>query len=89
MKFSTLPFLLAAILIFIAAITRRAVRLGYLRPQNALNIYWLLGVLGLWTIASSFLAIKGFYASPDFWALLPGLWFPFVPGPRKMKPIQT
>ncbi len=79
MKFSTLPFLLAAVLIFMAAITRRTVKLHYLKPQNAHNIYWLLGVLGLWTVASSIMAIKGFYALPSFWASLPGFWFPFVP----------
>ena len=79
MKFSTLPFLLAAVLMFIAVITRRAVKLDYLKPQNAKNIYSLLGVLGLWTVVSSILAIQGLYASPRFWALLPGLWFPFIP----------
>ncbi|WP_019508662.1 hypothetical protein [Pleurocapsa sp. PCC 7319] len=79
MKISTLPFLLATVLGFITIITRRAVKLGYIQPQNAKNVYYLLGVLGLWTVVSSILAIKGFYASPRFWALLPGLWFPFVP----------
>ena len=79
MKFSTLPFLLATVLGFIAMITRRAVKLGYIQPQNAKNVYYLLGVLSLWTVMSSILAIEGFYASSRFWVLLPGLWFPFVP----------
>ncbi len=79
MKFSSLPFLLAAVLIFIATITHRAVRLRNLKPYNAKDIYWLLGVLVLWTVASSLMAIQGFYASSSFWALLPGLWLPFVP----------
>ncbi len=79
MKFSTLPFLLAAILIFIATITQRAERLSYIKSQNTKSIYWVLGVLGLWTVASSMMSIQGFYASPRFWSLLPGLWLPFVP----------
>lgn len=79
MKFSTLPFLLAAVLIFIAMITYRAVRLRYLKPKNSIAIYWLLGVLCLWTVLSSILAIKGVYSSSSFYALLPGLWLPFIP----------
>ena len=66
MKFSTLPFLLATVLMFIAMITRRAVKLDYIQPQNAKNVYYLLGILGLWTVVSSILAIKGFYASPRY-----------------------
>ena len=79
MKLSTLPFLFAALLIFMAAITRRAVRLHYLRPKSAKIVYKLLVALALWTIASSILAIQGFYASANFYALLPGLWMPFIP----------
>ena len=79
MKFSTLPFLLVAVFGFIAAITYRSVRLSYLESRNAKKVYWLLIILGIWTVISSILAIKGVYTSSRFYALLPGLWFPIIP----------
>ncbi|MDJ0706597.1 MAG: hypothetical protein QNJ46_25280 [Leptolyngbyaceae cyanobacterium MO_188.B28] len=79
MKFSSLPFLLTALLLFVAIITRRTVRLGRLKPINAGAIYGVVFLLALWSIVSSGLALSGFYKSSTFLTWLPGLWFPLIP----------
>lgn len=79
MKFSSLPFLLTAVLVFIVAIARRAVRLHKIQPTEIGQIYGLVLVLIVWSIISSGFALTGVYRSSEFLALLPGLWFPLVP----------
>ncbi len=79
MKFSSLPFLLTALFLFIVVVTRRTVRLGKLQPGHARAIYGVVVSLAMWSVISSSLALSGFYKSSTFFALLPGLWFPLIP----------
>ena len=79
MKFSSLPFLLFAILVFIVSITHRTAKLRNLKGSQINTVYILVVCLGIWSAISSNLALSGVYKSAVFLALLPGLWFPIVP----------
>ncbi|HFD87785.1 MAG TPA: hypothetical protein ENJ35_08945, partial [Gammaproteobacteria bacterium] len=50
--------------------------------MNTVQRNWLAGlvvILLFWGVASGYLSSSGVYTSPDFLALAPGYWLPFVP----------
>lgn len=79
MRFSTVPFLVIAIVVLVAMATRRVANQGQLSRREVRSVHLLLAVLVGWGVLSSTLALTGVYASPRFLSLLPGLWLPFVP----------
>ena len=70
---SLIPFLFAAQIAFLIAVSRRASR-------GTSPILIPIALLTFWAAASSYLAISGVYNSDWFIALWPGLWLPLVPG---------
>lgn len=79
MKFTTIPLLVIAIVVFVVIVTRRLEKRSLLAPSEARSIYVLLAVLVLLGIINASLALKGIYTSAEFLSLLPGLWLPLVP----------
>ena len=79
MHFSSIPFLIVIIfgfLLFLIERLRRADRLN--KSQHA----WLVGLIVVmlaWGAASGYWSSRGVYVSPEFLALAPGYWLPFVP----------
>jgi len=76
-SFSTVPLLFAVQLSAIALATRHAIRAGHLARPAWIGV--LMGVLVLWAVASTWLALSGVYESQAFLAAYPLVWLPFVP----------
>lgn len=79
MTFSSIPFLIAAVLTALYVFARRARADGHISPgaQAAFSGYLL--VVALWSVVSGYLAYTGAYVAPATLALLPGLWLNLIP----------
>ena len=75
----TVPLLAAVVLGFVLFITKRAERGGHIGRRQTRALQGLVAAWTLWGLASAGLALSGAYASDSFYAMLPGLWAPFVP----------
>ena len=75
----TVPLLAAVVLGFILFITKRAERRGHIERRQTRALQGLVAAWALWGLASAGLSLSGAYASDSFYAMLPGLWMPFVP----------
>lgn len=79
MSFSTLPLLCAALLAFWFWIAQTRTREQHLDAQELAALSIWAGILVVWGVATSWLALSGHYDTSAFFRLLPGLWLPLVP----------
>jgi len=79
MTFSSIPFLIAAVLTALYLFAHRVRAEGHisLGAQAAFSGY--LVVIALWSVVSGYLAYSGAYVAPATLALLPGLWLNLIP----------
>ena len=79
MPFSSIPFLIAAVLGTLYMFARRARTDGHISAgEQAAFAGYLMVIVG-WSLASAYLARSGAYVSPGVLDLMPGLWLPLVP----------
>ncbi len=79
MNFSMIPFLIFIIFGFLLFLIERLHRAGRLNKSQRAWLLVLVVVLFTWCAASGYWSIRGIYVSPEFLALAPGYWLPFVP----------
>ncbi len=79
MYFSIIPFLIFIIFGFLLFLIERLHRAGSLNKSQRTWLLVLVVVLFTWCAASGYWSIRGVYVSPEFLALAPGYWLPFVP----------
>jgi len=79
MGFSTLPLLCAALLAFWFWIALTRAREQHLDAQERVALSIWIGILVVWGVATSWLALTGRYNTGAFFRLLPGLWLPLIP----------
>lgn len=79
MTLSTLPFLCAALIAFWLWIAvRRTHGHRFDAAERGALIVWI-GILVVWGMVTSWLALTNYYHAAAFLRLLPGLWLPLVP----------
>ena len=75
----TIPFLAVVVLGAVVGLARRSVQSGVIETSTARHFYALVVAWTAWGVASAALALSGAYTSEQFYAMLPGLWIPFIP----------
>ena len=63
----------------VVKLARRSVRSGVIETTTARHFYALVTAWAVWGVVSAVLAVSGGYTTQKFYALMPGLWLPFVP----------
>jgi len=76
---STTPLLTAALLMFWIGLSLRSFNRGAISFAALLTVLIWLTSLGAWGVGTARWATNGYYDSPEFLALLPGLWWPLAP----------
>lgn len=79
MTFSTVPIIFLAIAGFWIRSTRQALRRREITRAEAHALHSWLGLLAVWGIKSTALALEGVYRSNGFYRTLPGFWVPMIP----------
>ncbi len=79
MHFSSIPFLISIIFGFLLFLIERLRRADRLNKSQRIWLVGLVVVLLVWGTASGYWSSRGVYVSPEFLALAPGYWLPFVP----------
>ena len=79
MTFSSIPFLIAAILSALYLFARRARTDGRISRRGLAVFGGYLLVIALWSLVSAYLAWSGAYVTQAALALMPGLWLNLVP----------
>ena len=79
MNLSTIPFLLAGLVGFVAWLAFRAERHAAISRGERHSMWTVLAILVVWAVASALLASSGAYMSEGLLRFLPGLWLPTVP----------
>jgi hypothetical protein len=74
MEFSTVPFLVVAVLAFLGALVRRASRDAFIDDRQARSLYTFVAVLTAWGVASTVMGIQGMHSSPSLIREVPLLW---------------
>ena len=75
----SVPVLAVVVLGAVANLARRSLRSGVIETTTARHYYALVVAWAVWGVVSAALALSGAYTSQKFYALMPGLWLPFVP----------
>ena len=79
MHFSSIPFLIFIIFGFLLFLIERLRRADRLNKSQHVWLVVLVVVLLAWGAASGYWSSRSIYVSPDFLAMAPGYWLPFVP----------
>ena len=79
MRFSSIPFATFIIFGFLLFFIERLRRTGRLNKSQRTWMFGLVVALLAWGAASAYWSSRGAYISPEFLALAPGYWLPFVP----------
>ena len=78
-QFSSIPFLMVAVSAFPYLLARHAYANNFIDKAQRNSVAALSFLVFTWGVISAALAYQGFYSSPEFFSLYPGLWFPFIP----------
>lgn len=79
MTFSTVPIIFLAIAWFWIRSTHQALRRREITRAEAHAVHAWLGLLAVWGLMSTALALEGVYRSDGFYRTLPGFWVPMIP----------
>jgi hypothetical protein len=74
MEFSTVPFLVVAILAFLGALVRRASHDAFIDSRQARSLYEFVAVLIAWGVASTVMGIQDIHSNPSLIREVPLLW---------------
>lgn len=74
MEFSTVPFLVVAVLAFLAALVRRASNDAFIDSSQARSLYSFIAVLIAWGGASTVMGVQGIHSNPSLIREVPLLW---------------
>lgn len=76
---STLPFLCAALAAFWIWLGARSFRRGHIGIAGLMSIVVWIAALAAWGFVTARWSLDSTYTSKQFYALMPGLWWPMIP----------
>lgn len=77
--YSILPLLCAGLAMFWLRLGVGSFNRGHIRLAGLISIAAWIVSLAAWGLVSARWALTGYYSSPEFLALVPGLWWPMIP----------